>query len=439
MRRLGPAVLILAFAIVLLSSSFLQPCATSFVGIGQTSKSITLQAIADAHVDSSNTTFNFGKNDMLRVENWHLLGTKRNAYIMFDLSSIPADATVNHAELQAFCWVTWSETSSISVHQVADDSWKEDEITWNNAPSYFPGATDIVVVSSADIENEPRYISWDVTADLQTFILMGKKELTEVLTVWDPKYEVEFTWFGSREGENPPTLVVDYTSGAEITTTAPATQTTPATTAPGYTILAHKIAKIEGDTMTPTNRFLPNDKAVYLHFEIDWRSVEDCEKTRFTTKLYNPDGLMSETSLSLYIEVLGAGQAMRSGNLLLFNITDTTKLGTWRVEWYEGDKLLFSEQFDIASTAPPITTTTPKTTATITPTTTPTTTEARTQATTTTTTPMLGPTTLLIVIVAVVAALAVVGILLLRRRSPRRETKPPVQPGWTFTIDQGAG
>ncbi|MDH5795821.1 MAG: DNRLRE domain-containing protein, partial [Candidatus Bathyarchaeota archaeon] len=150
MRSLGFAVLILAFATLSLSSCFLQPCATSFAGTGQTSKTITLQPIADAHVDNSNRTFNFGKNNMLRVENWHLLGTKINAYIMFDLSSIPADATVNHAELQVFCWLTWSETSSISVHQVLDDSWREDEITWNNAPSYFLGATDVVVVSYDD-------------------------------------------------------------------------------------------------------------------------------------------------------------------------------------------------------------------------------------------------------------------------------------------------
>ncbi|MDH5795509.1 MAG: DNRLRE domain-containing protein, partial [Candidatus Bathyarchaeota archaeon] len=356
MRSLGFAVLILAFATLSLSSSFLQPCATSFAGTGQTSKTITLQAIADAYVDDSNSTFNFGELNTLRVESWNLPSAKRNAYIMFDLSSIPADATVNHAELQVFCWYTWSETSSISVHQVLDDSWREDEITWGNAPPYFFGATDIVVVSYDDIDKEPRYISWNVTTDLQTFILMGKKELTEVLTVWDPKYEVEFTLFESREGENPPRLVVDYTSSGEITTTkTPSTQTTPEITAPGYTILAHKIAKIEGDTTTPTNRFLPTDKAVYLYFEIDWRSVEDCEKTRFTQKLYDPGGLMSEKSLSFYIEILGAGQAMRSGSLLLFNITDASKVGTWRVEWYEGDKLLFTEKFDIASTAPPMT------------------------------------------------------------------------------------
>ena len=363
---------------------------------------------------------------MLRVENWHLLGTKINAYIMFDLSSIPADATVNHAELQVFCWLTWSETSSISVHQVLDDSWREDEITWNNAPSYFLGATDVVVVSYDDIDKEPHYISWNVTTDLQTFILMGKKELMEVLTVWDPTYEIEFTLFESREGENPPRLIVDYTSSAETTPTKTlTTQTTPVTTGPGYTVLTHKIAKTEGDTMIPTNRFLPSDRAAYLYFEVDWRSVEDCEKTRFTQRLFDPEGLMSETSLSLYIEILGAGQAMRSGNLLLFNITDTTKPGTWRVEWYEGDKPLFTEKFDIASTAPPMTTTTPKTTTMVTAPTTPlatTTTETR----ITTITPVLGPTTILTVIAVVTVGLAIVGIVLLRRRSSRRETKAPI-------------
>jgi len=109
---------------------------------------------------------------------------------------------------------------------------------------------------------------------------------------------------------------------------------------PGYTILKLQIVKLEDSEPIPTSSFLLTDEAVHLHFEIDWQSLDDCERTHFTQKLYDPDGSVSEKSLSFYTEILGQGYAMESGDLLLFNITGTTKLGTWHVEWYDSDTLV---------------------------------------------------------------------------------------------------
>jgi hypothetical protein len=117
---------------------------------------------------------------------------------------------------------------------------------------------------------------------------------------------------------------------------------------PGYTIVNYQIVKLEDTEPIPTSSFLMTDEAVYLHFEINWQSVDDCQRTLFTQKLYDPDGNVSEKSLSFYTEILGQGYAMNSGNLLLFNITSTTKLGTWRVEWYDADTLLLIEEAGMA-------------------------------------------------------------------------------------------
>jgi hypothetical protein len=117
---------------------------------------------------------------------------------------------------------------------------------------------------------------------------------------------------------------------------------------PGYTIVKYQIVKLEDTEPIPTSSFLMTDEAVYLHFEINWQSVADCQRTLFTQKLYDPDGNVSEKSLSFYTEILGQGYAMNSGNLLLFNITSTTKLGTWRVEWYDADTLLLIEEAGMA-------------------------------------------------------------------------------------------
>jgi hypothetical protein len=116
----------------------------------------------------------------------------------------------------------------------------------------------------------------------------------------------------------------------------------------GYTILKWEIVKLEDSEPIPTSSFLLTDEAVYLHFEFNWQSVDDCKGTLFTQKLYEPDGNVSEKSLSFYTEILGQGYAMNSGNLLLFNITDTTELGTWRVEWYDADTLLLVGEAGVA-------------------------------------------------------------------------------------------
>lgn len=117
---------------------------------------------------------------------------------------------------------------------------------------------------------------------------------------------------------------------------------------PGYSILSYQIAKLKDTEPIPTSSFLLTDEAVYLHFEINWQSVDDCKGTLFTQKLYDPDGNVSEKSLYFYTEILGQGYAMESGNLLLFNITSTIKLGTWRVEWYDADTLLLVGEAGIA-------------------------------------------------------------------------------------------
>lgn len=113
---------------------------------------------------------------------------------------------------------------------------------------------------------------------------------------------------------------------------------------PGYTIIKYQIVKLVDTEPVPTSSFLLTDEAVYIHFEINWRSVDDCKRTLFTQKLYDPDSNVSEKSLSFYTEILGQGYAMGNGNLLLFNITNTTKLGTWRVEWYDADTLLLIQE-----------------------------------------------------------------------------------------------
>jgi len=117
----------------------------------------------------------------------------------------------------------------------------------------------------------------------------------------------------ARSSWKPAMLAILMTSYLAVTVPMPST-----TAQEPYTIRTHDIVKMEGKNTVPTRRFLPADKAVYLFFEVDWRSVEDCEKTTITQKVYDPDGTITEQKkLPFYMEILGSGQALKSGAILL--------------------------------------------------------------------------------------------------------------------------
>lgn len=95
------------------------------------STTITLEAAADAWVDSSST--NHGSDSTLRVERY----TPARTYVRFDLASIPAGAEIVEAELTmtAFDGYAYGSGGNVYVHRVADDTWGEGTIHGMNAPA----------------------------------------------------------------------------------------------------------------------------------------------------------------------------------------------------------------------------------------------------------------------------------------------------------------
>lgn len=63
----------------------------------------------------------------------------RRCFLKFDTSSIPTGATIETAKLAAYVFADpppgWTG-DSIYVHKVADDTWTEGSLTWNNQPAY---------------------------------------------------------------------------------------------------------------------------------------------------------------------------------------------------------------------------------------------------------------------------------------------------------------
>jgi hypothetical protein len=115
------------------------------------------------------------------------VGSQQRSFVMFDISSIPAGATVSAASL-TLCRTNGSGGARTHELRAATSAWSESGVTWNTQPSLAgsSGAT-ISVPSSAGC------VTTDVKNDVQAWILAAPNfgwriadiaELTAPLVDW---------------------------------------------------------------------------------------------------------------------------------------------------------------------------------------------------------------------------------------------------------------
>lgn len=102
---------------------------------------VTLNPVDDAYVAGDSATSNFGQTSDLQSD----ISPPRESYLKFDLRPL-AGTTVSQATLRMF--VTSGSSTAQSIKQVADVSWTEDTLTFNNRPAtgatwttFTPGTT----------------------------------------------------------------------------------------------------------------------------------------------------------------------------------------------------------------------------------------------------------------------------------------------------------
>ncbi len=165
------------------------------------SSSVTLYAIADAYVNSSNPDSNYGLDDYLELGK--SAQSSAVGYMMFDLSVLPQGADVTFATLQVALADIGGSEGGVEVYYCSRDDWTEREITWNNKPNYEEDETDYVYYSGPVSLGE--YYGWNVTADVRNAI--GKGKLTEVVV--DSR---GYSHYYSKESfiDLPPKLYIQY-------------------------------------------------------------------------------------------------------------------------------------------------------------------------------------------------------------------------------------
>ena len=130
----------------------------------------TLDCVADAYVDSSNSLGNYGSASLLSIGIFvpDTIESSERSFIRFDLSSIPAGAAIEDATLLLYLtdWDRrYADETSISVTQVLAE-WTEADINWNNQPdTYWPEALDSTLVT--DVLGD---YSWNVTSLVQSWV-----------------------------------------------------------------------------------------------------------------------------------------------------------------------------------------------------------------------------------------------------------------------------
>ena len=181
----------------------------STVTYGTATEQKIVYPTADSYVDLNQPTNNFGGLDSLYIRNsTFVLNISQITYLLFNLSSLPAGASIQSANLTIYVDHIGSTTQILS-HFCSDTSWNELTINWNNAPVFSSTPLSIATIASDGV-----FKSFDVTSVTQT-ALSGSKRLTLVLTSEYKASITDYLKIPSREYFLPggrPKLVITYTS-----------------------------------------------------------------------------------------------------------------------------------------------------------------------------------------------------------------------------------
>jgi hypothetical protein len=275
-RKIVLSALLVLF--VLPTCSWLSPAAAD-PAIGSTK--VTLNSVADCYVNFSSPEENYGEANSV----W-LRYANCCAYIMFDLSSIPQDATIISAQLQLYLTGIGGYVGNVDARYCSDNSWDELVITWNNKPTYSSQSTDENYFGMLVWLNT--YESWDVTADV--CVAMNQAKLTEVMTRESSGYAV----FGSREASHKPKLEIEYSTLPIFVVHLESAQDAGTTENLGFTTLAEDTFSLPTavDVVAGSYQVLYNGGYMFMRWETTGGvTVSDAESAN-TNVTVNGDGTL---------------------------------------------------------------------------------------------------------------------------------------------------
>jgi 3-phytase len=163
-----------------------------------------LIAEADARVVQANPTRNFGTAPALRVNSG--ITTTVTSYVRFTVSGLTTP--IERAVVRVYA--TSASATGVALH-VTSNTWDEQQITWNSRPSYDPTP----IATSGPITSDS-WVDFVVTS-----LVQGNGSYSFVLATTSD----DGAHFTSREGANPPQLVLTPAQHVAPTPTSSVTPT----------------------------------------------------------------------------------------------------------------------------------------------------------------------------------------------------------------------
>jgi PKD repeat protein len=154
----------------------------------------TFRPVADARVSESSPGSNYGSDSTLRVKTQ--AGSSFQSFLRFDVGVLPG--SVLSAKLRLFC--TDTSNGGGSVHALPNNTWGESSVNWTNRPPPTGGPLATLGGVTAGFWSEVELGPTAVSGGLVSFALTGGT--------------TNSAYYSSREGANPPELVLELTSGA---------------------------------------------------------------------------------------------------------------------------------------------------------------------------------------------------------------------------------
>lgn len=183
---------------------------TVFVGVDRitafglsSTSGTTLITTADAHARGGTyADQNFGTATQINVKNNPDPNYNRDAYFKFDLSGI---SSATSAKLRVFGNTDDGTPVTFSAYAIADSSWIETVITYNNRPPLGPAISGQLTASGT---NELWY-ELDVTSYVQSELAAGHAVSTIALhAAYNPSGGTRINLHSREAGSNPPQLLV---------------------------------------------------------------------------------------------------------------------------------------------------------------------------------------------------------------------------------------
>jgi hypothetical protein len=177
-------------------------------------QTLTLTPEADAYVYQSKSSQNFGTNTALRADGSPIM----RSYLRFDLTNV--SNTITRAPLRLYAQS--SHSTGYELPPVADTSWGERTITYQNAPA----------ISDAVIGRSGRFASGQWTSvDVTSAVRPGTKVSFAIVTS-DP---TQMNLASRETGSTAPQLVLEFANTNPATPTPATASPTPTAPAPSPT------------------------------------------------------------------------------------------------------------------------------------------------------------------------------------------------------------